>query len=273
MNKLGLIAGEGSMPLAIAKKAVEKGYEVFVLGLRGNAREKDYKPYATRFQFIRLGQLGAGLDFFKSCGVTKFVMAGRVQHTSIFTNMMPDMRGAKFLASLKSMQTKHILESLIAEIQKEGLVCENSALFLEDFFPHKGLLTKRAPTAEEQKSIDYGYKIAKEIARLDIGLTCVVSQQAVMAVEGMEGTDRCIERAGELYKKNADKDSSVVVVKVARPNQDNRYDLPVIGQRTLKTMHKVGISILAFEAEKTLVMELPEVIKLADQYKMCMLAV
>lgn len=272
MNKLGLIAGEGSMPLAIAKKAVEKGYEVFVLGLKGNAKENDYKPYAAKFKMIRLGQLGTGIDFFKSCGVEKFVMAGRVQHTSIFTNMMPDMRGAKFLASLKSMQTKHILESLIAEIAKEGLICENSALFLEDFFPKKGLLTKRAPTPQEQQSIDYGYKIAKEIARMDIGLTCVVSQQAVMAVEGMEGTDRCIERAGELYKKNADKDSPIVVVKVARPNQDNRYDLPVIGQRTLKTMHKAGISVLAFEADKTLVMELPDVIKLADKYNMCVVA-
>lgn len=273
MNKIGLIAGEGKMPVYIAKKAVEKGYEVFVLGLRGNAREEDYKEYATRFQPIRIGQLGTGIEFFKNCGVSRFVMAGRVQHTSIFTNLMPDMRGAKFLSSLKSMQTKHILSRLIEEIQKDGLTCENSALFLEDFFPKKGVLSKRQPTEEEQKTIDYGYKIAKEIARLDIGLTCIVSQQAVIAVEGMEGTDRCILRAGELYKKAADKESSVAVVKVARPNQDNRYDLPVIGKGTLNSMHKAGFSVLAFEADKTLVMDLDEVIALADKYKMCLLAV
>jgi len=273
MNKIGLIAGEGKMPVYIAKKAVEKGYEVFVLGLRGNAHAEDYQSYATRFQSIRIGQLGTGIEFFKNCGVTRFVMAGRVQHTSIFTNLMPDMRGAKFLASLKSMQTKHILSRLIEEIQKDGLVCENSALFLEDFFPKKGILSKRQPTEEEQKSIDYGYEIAKEIARLDIGLTCVVSQRAVIAVEGMEGTDRCILRAGELYKKAAEKDAAVAVVKVARPQQDNRYDLPVIGKGTLNSMHKAGFSVLAFEAEKTLVMDLEEVIALADKYKMCMLAI
>lgn len=273
MNKIGLIAGEGKMPVYIAKKAVEKGYEVFVLGLRGNACEKDYQKYAARFKYIRLGQLGTGIEFFKSCGVTRFVMAGRVQHTSIFTNLMPDLRGAKFLASLKSMQTKHILSRLIEEIQKEGLFCENSALFLEDFFPKKGLLTKRTPTEDEQKSIDYGYQIAKEIARLDIGLTCVVSQQAVIAVEGMEGTDRCILRAGELYKKNLEKESPAAIVKVARPQQDNRYDLPVIGTGTLNNMHKAGFSVLAFEAEKTLVMDLEEVIKLADKYNMCIMAI
>jgi len=273
MNKIGLIAGEGKMPVYIAKKAVERGYEVFVLGLRGNAREQDYKQYASQFKPIRLGQLGTGIEFFKNCGVTRFVMAGRVQHTSIFTNLMPDMRGAKFLASLKSMQTKHILSRVIEEIQKDGLICENSALFLEDFFPKKGLLTKRKPTEEEQKTIDYGYKIAKEIARLDIGLTCIVSQQAVIAVEGMEGTDRCILRAGELYKKDADKESVAAVVKVARPQQDNRYDLPVIGKGTLNNMRKAGFSVLAFEAEKTLVMDLEEVIALADKYNMCMLAV
>lgn len=272
-NKLGLIAGEGKMPLAIAQKAKEQNYEVFVLGIKGNAREEDYKDCATRFKYIRLGQLGAGIEFFKSCGVTRFVMAGRVQHVSVFTNMMPDVRGAKFLASLKSMQTKYLLSRLIEEVQKEGLTCDNSALFLEDFFPQKGVLSQRRPTQQEQLTIDYGYHIAKEIARMDIGLTCVVSRQTVIAVEGMEGTDRCILRAGELYKTNEDKNAPAAVVKVARPNQDNRYDLPVIGTGTLRTMHKAGFGVLAFEAGKTLVMELDEVIALANKYQMCLIAI
>lgn len=272
-KKLGLIAGEGNMPIYIARKATERGYAVFVTGLKGNASAGDYKGICTEFKPFRLGQVGAGLAFFKEHGVKTVVMAGRVQHTSIFMNLMPDKRGIQFLASLKSMQTKHILSRLIEEFAKEGISFENSALFLDDFFPGKGVLSKRQPTAEEQKTIEYGFSVAKQIAALDIGLTCVVSQQAVIAVEGMEGTDRCIARAGELYRKSADKETSVAVVKVARPNQDMRYDLPVVGKRTLKSVHKAGFSILAFEAGKTLVMDLDEVIALADKLNLCLVAV
>ncbi len=271
--KLGILAGEGNMPIYIARNACRRGYDVFVLCLKGNAKAADYKVFATATGQIRLGQLGAGIEFFKSRGVSEVVMAGRVQHTSIFTNLMPDKRGFAFLASLKSMQTKQILSRLIEECAKDGIHFVNSALFLEDFFPKKGVLSKRQPTPAEQQTIDYGFHIAKQIAALDIGLTCVVSQQAVIAVEGMEGTDKCIARAGELYKKNAEKDAAVAVVKAARPNQDMRYDLPVVGLRTLKSLRKAGFSILAFEAEKTLVMDLEEVIRLADKLNICLVAV
>lgn len=272
-NKIGLIAGEGKMPVYIAQKATAKGYEVYVAGAKGNAKEDDYKNYAKVFQAFRLGQLGAGIRFFKEHGVTRVIMAGRVQHTSIFTNLMPDLRGAKFLASLKNMQTKNILSRVMDEFKKDGIEFEHSALFLEDFMPQKGVLSARKPTAEEQQAADFGYKVAKAIAALDIGLTCVVSQNAVIAVEGMEGTDRCILRAGDLYRESAEKKSAVAVVKVARPNQDNRFDLPVIGKGTLESLHKAGISVLAFEAEKTLVLDLEDVIALADKYKICLMAV
>ena len=271
--KIGILAGEGNMPIYIARNARARGYDVYVLGLKGNARLSDYKDLAADTGQIRLGQLGTGIAFFKERGVSEVVMAGRVQHTSIFTNLMPDKRGLTFLTSLKSMQTKQILSRLIEECAKDGVHFVNSALFLEDFFPQKGVLTKRKPTPEEQQTIDYGFHIAKEIAALDIGLTCVVSQQAVIAVEGMEGTDKCIARAAELYKKNAEKDSPVAVVKAARPNQDNRYDLPVIGKGTLKSLRKAGFSLLAFEAGKTLVMDLDEVITMADKLNMCLVAV
>ncbi len=271
--KIGILAGEGKMPVYIARNARQRGYDVYVLCLKGNAKASDYKGLAAATGQIRLGQLGAGIEFFKSRGVSEVVMAGRVQHTSIFTNLMPDKRGFAFLSSLKTMQTKQILSRLIEECAKDGVHFTNSALFLEDFFPKKGVLSKRQPSGEEQKTIDYGFHIAKQIATLDIGLTCVVSQQAVIAVEGMEGTDKCIARAGELYKKNAEKDSAVAVVKAARPNQDMRYDLPVIGLRTLKSVHKAGFPILAFEAEKTLVMDLEEVIALANKLNICLVAV
>lgn len=264
-EKLGIIAGEGKMPLYIAAKAVQKGYEVFVAGLKGNAREKDFQDKVQAFRSFRLGQLGAGLDFFKEHGVKKVLMAGRVQHTSIFTNLMPDLRGAKFLASLKNMRTQYLLSRVIEEFKKEGLEFTHSALFLEDFMPAAGVLTRRQPTEEEKTAIEFGFKIAKAISALDIGLTCVVSQNATLAVEGMEGTDRCILRAGELYKHAAEKSSAVAVVKVARPNQDTRFDLPVIGKGTVESLKKAGFKLLAFEAKKTLVLDLEEVVSLADK--------
>ena len=270
--KIGLIAGEGKMPVYIAQKAASQGYAVVVAGVKGNAQEEDYKD-AQVFTTLRLGQLGTCIRFFKKHGVSRIIMAGRVQHTSIFSNLMPDLRGARFLASLKTMQTKHILSRVIDEFKKDGLEFINSASFLEHFLPPKGVLSARQPTPEEQQVIDFGFQTAKQIAALDIGLTCVVSQNAVVAVEGMEGTDRCIRRAGELVRENAGKKSTVAVVKVARPDQDNRFDLPVIGKGTIESLVSAGFSVLAFEADKTLVMDLEEVVKLADQHQICLCAV
>lgn len=271
-EKLGIIAGEGKMPVYIARQAAQKGVQVVVSGLKGNAKEEDFRGAAAVYREIRLGQLGAGLKFFKEHGVRRILMAGRVQHTSIFTNLMPDLRGARFLASLKSMQTKHILSRLIEELQKEGLEVVSSALYLEHFMPPAGVLTRRRPTPEEEQTAAYGYKTAKALAQMDIGLTCVVSQNAVIAVEGMEGTDACIRRAGELCKHSAEKDACVAVVKVARPNQDERFDLPVIGKGTITALNDAGFKLLAFEAEKTLVLDLEEVVELADKNGICITA-
>lgn len=270
---LGIIAGEGKMPLYIAQEAAQKGVRVVVAALKGNAREEDFRAVAAVTCTLRIGQVNAGFKFFKQNGVRRVLMAGRVQHTSIFKNLMPDLRGAKFLASLKSFKPNYLLSRVIEEFQKEGFEFVSSALFLEKFMPQKGTLTKRAPTAEEQATIAFGYKTAKAIAGLDIGLTCVVSQDAVIAVEGMEGTDACIRRAGELYHKSAEKKSAVAVVKVARPNQDNRFDLPVIGKGTIQALKESGLKLLAFEAEKTLVLDLEEVVTLADKNGICLIAV
>ena len=270
---LGIIAGEGKMPVYIAREAAQKGVRVVVAALKGNAREEDFRGVAAVIRTIRIGQVNAGFKFFKEHGVRQVLMAGRVQHTSIFKNLMPDLRGAKFLASLKSFKPNYLLSRVIEEFQKEGFEFVSSALYLEHFMPPKGTLTKRRPTPEEETTIAFGYKTAKAIAGLDIGLTCVVSQDAVIAVEGMEGTDACILRAGELYKKSAEKHNAVAVVKVARPNQDNRFDLPVIGKGTIKALAQSGIKLLAFEAEKTLVLDLEEVVALADKNDICLSAI
>ncbi len=272
-EKLGIIAGEGKMPIYIAQQAAQKGIPVVVAALKGNAQEADFKDIAVKSCTLRLGQMGAGMKFFKENDVHKVLMAGRVQHTSIFTNMMPDLRGAKFLASLKSMQTNYLLSRVIEEFQKEGMEFVSSALFLEHFMPPKGILTKRSPSEPENHTIAYGYKIAKLIAAQDIGLTCVVSQNAVIAIEGMEGTDACIRRAGELYHKSAEKKNPVAVVKVARPNQDDRFDLPVIGKGTINALKDANLKLLAFEAEKTLVLDLEEVVQMADQNGICLIAI
>ena len=272
-TKIGLIAGEGKMPVYIAQKAKANGYEVFVAGAKGNARAEDYQNCADVFQMFRLGQLGGCIQFFKKHNVTRVVMAGRVQHTSIFSNIVPDLRGAKFLTTLKNMQTNYLLARVMDEFKKDGIEFASSALFLEHFLPPAGVLTKRKPTPEEQQVIEFGFQTAKKLAAMDIGLTCVVSQNAVIAVEGMEGTDRCIVRAGELARENAGKKSAIAVVKVARPNQDARYDLPVLGKGTVETLVKAGIEVLAFEAEKTLVLDLEEVVKLADKHHLCLTAV
>lgn len=270
---LGIIAGEGKMPVYIAQEAAQKGVRVVVAALKGNAREEDFRGVAAVTCTMRMGQMGAGFKFFKQHGVQRALMAGRVQHTSIFKNLMPDLRGAKFLATLKSMKPNYLLSRVIDEFKKEGIEFVSSALYLERFMPPKSVLTKRAPTVEEKNTIEFGYKTAKAIAGLDIGLTCVVSQDAVIAVEGMEGTDACILRAGELYRKSAEKNSVVAVVKVARPNQDDRFDLPVIGKGTIQALKESGIKLLAFEAEKTLVLDMEEVIALADQHGICLTAV
>ena len=272
-GKLAIIAGEGKFPVLIAKEAASKGVEVFVLGVKGNTNLDDFKDYAKKTTLLKLGQLNAAINFMKENGVKQAVMAGRVQHINIFS-VMPDMRAAKTLAKAKDMRPKTILCAAIEEFKQEGIEFLPSYLFLEKTMPPKGLLTKRAPTAEEQESIALGLKVSRALAAMDVGLTSVVCDRAVVAVEGMEGTDACIKRAGELSgKAKNNKNASLVVVKVARPNQDSRYDLPVVGKGTIRTMLEAGAKVLAIEADNTIVLDQEDVIALADKNDMVVIAV
>ena len=265
-NKLGIIAGEGKFPVMIAKEARAKGVLVYVLGVKDNADMSAYESLAEKSIVLKVGQLGRAIDFMKENGVKEAVMAGRVQHTNIF-NVMPDLRAAKVLAKAKDMRAKTILSAVMEEFKKEGIEFISTVLYLQRFMPQKGVLTKRAPTKDEQESIELGFKISKTLATLDVGLTSVICDRAALAVEGMEGTDNCIKRAGEIYKtsQGANKKRATVVVKVARPKQDDRYDLPVIGKGTIKTMIEAGAKALAIEAGKTLILDLEEVVALADK--------
>lgn len=270
-NKLGIIAGEGKMPVYIAREAKEKGNEVYAACINGNARAEDFAGLASDTMSAGLGRMTGSIPFFKKHGVTRVIMAGRVKHNSIFS-LIPDFRTAAALARLPDMRTKTILEAVIAEFKKDGIDFVSSALFLEKFMAKRGVLTKRAPSEKEQKTIDFGIEISRSLSAHDIGLTSVVADRAVIALEGMEGTDRCILRAGELYKESGAKHGSLVVVKAARPNQDMRFDLPVIGKGTVETMMSAGASVLAVEAGKTLIMDIDDVIALADKNKIVITA-
>ena len=272
-DKLGIIAGEGKFPLNIAKEASLKGVEVYVICAKNNAFEKDFEPYAKLCTTMKLGQMSKAIKFFKDNGVSKAVMAGRVQHVNIFS-VMPDLRTAKVLASIKDMRADTILGAAINEFKKDGIEFISSASYIENSVAKKGVLTKRSPTQEEQESIELGHKIAKTMSGLDVGLTCVVCDRAVLALEAMEGTDNCILRAGEIRSSApVTKSASIVVVKVARPKQDDRYDLPVIGKGTIKSMIKAKAAVLAIEAEKTIILDIEEVCGLADKNNICIIAV
>ena len=272
-EKLGIIAGEGKFPINIAKEACQKGVEVYVICAKNNAYEKDFTPYAAAITTLKLGQMSKGINFFKEHGVKKALMAGRVQHISIFS-IMPDLRTAKLLAKIRDMRADTILSTVITEFNKEGIEFISSASYIENSVAKKGVLTKRSPTQEEQESIELGHKIAKTMSGLDVGLTCVVCDRAVLALEAMEGTDNCILRAGEIRSSApVSNGASIVVVKVARPKQDDRYDLPVIDKGTIKSMIKAKAAVLAIEADKTIVLDIEEVCGLADKNNICIIAV
>lgn len=270
---LGIIAGEGKYPILSAKGANEEGWQVVVACVKGNAYESDFKPYSKAVTTLKLGQFTKCVEFLKQNGVTHVIMAGRVKHISIFS-LIPDMRMAKVLATLRDKRAESLLGAAISEFKKEGIEVLSSFSFLKNCTVKAGVLTKRAPSEDEKLNIDLGLKVAYTLAELDVGLTVVLSDKAVLAVEGMEGTDECIKRGGEIYKTAKSKEKhSLVIVKVARPKQDDRFDLPVIGKGTIKTMLKAGANILAVEAGKTVVLDVEEVIEIADKNNISIIAI
>ena len=274
MNKtLGIIAGEGKYPVLTAKGAAQEGWTVVVACAKDNAYEKDFQPYCKSITTLKIGQLSKCIEFFKQNGVTHAIMAGRVKHINIFS-VMPDMRAAKVLASLVDKRAESILKAAISEFKKDGIEFLSSFSFLGNCTVKEGILTERTPNEEEKSNIELGLKVAHTLAALDVGLTVVLSDKAVLAVEGMEGTDECIKRGGEIYKTaNSKEKHPLVIVKVARPKQDERFDLPVIGKGTIKTMLKAGATVLAIEANKTIILDAEEVVKIANKNKIAIIAI
>lgn len=274
-KKIGLIAGGGDFPLMFAREAKALGYGVFTVGFTG-ITSKEIEQYSAQTAYFKLGQISAPIDFFKSSGVTKVLMAGKAKHVSIFGGIMPDMRAAKLLLRIKDKKASSILGALVEELNKDGLEIISSTTFLERHLPESGLLAGSKPGKDAMKNIAVGWKAAKALADLDIGLTVVVRDRAVIAVEAMEGTDECIKRAGAILRDRGVSGSAqladMAVVKVARSKQDMRFDLPVIGTKTLEAAKEARAGILAIEAKKTLIIEKDLFLAKAREYGITVLA-
>jgi DUF1009 family protein len=259
MKKLGLIAGRGDLPKAIALEARTQGYSVSAIALEPLA-DKALGSFVDEIEWINIGKFGEIIGAMKKHRIKEAVMAGKVSKSLLYkSKIIPDLRAIKFISSLKDRSDDSILRAVADEIEKEGIKMLNILSFSTGLLTPEGVLTKKSPTKDEWKDITFGWKIAKEIGRLDIGQTVVVKNQAVMAVEAIEGTDEAIRRGGRLAGKGA------VIVKVIKPNQDMRFDIPVIGLDTLKAMIEVNASVLAAEAGKSIILHKNRLIEESDK--------
>ncbi|MGA3129552.1 MAG: UDP-2,3-diacylglucosamine diphosphatase LpxI [Terracidiphilus sp.] len=261
--KLGLIAGNGRFPFLLLDAARAEGLAVVVAAIKEETDpEIDRRAAAdagVTVHWLSLGELSRLIETFKKEGVEQAVMAGQVKHKQIFSSIRPDWRLAKLLLNLRTRSTDALLGAVAKVLGDEGIELISSTAFLEPLLATEGVLTERAPDEEECKNIEYGLGVAGALAGFDIGQTVVVAAQACVAVEAMEGTDATIERAGRLMATLVAEASTLerrlTVVKVAKPNQDMRFDVPVVGQSTIETMISAGASCLSIEAGRTLLFD------------------
>jgi UDP-2,3-diacylglucosamine hydrolase len=275
MTRLGLIAGNGKFPFLVLDAARAQGYEVVVAAIREETAPEIEASGAASVHWLSLGELSKLIDTFKRAGVSRAVMAGQVKHKQIFSAIKPDWRLAKLLLSLGTRNTDSLLGAVAKVLADEGIILESSTSLLEPLLAKAGVLTKRPPTEQELKNIDYGRTVARRLAEYDIGQTVVIAEAACVAVEAMEGTDATIERAGQLMRSltldspsdNAASTLSrdLTVIKVAKPKQDMRFDVPVIGVKTIETMAHAGASCLAIDAGKCLLLDGDAITRAADE--------
>jgi DUF1009 family protein len=269
-EKLGLIAGNGKFPFLVLDAARVQGFEVVVAAIREEAAAEIESRGAAAVHWLSLGELSKLIDTFKAAGVTRAVMAGQVKHKQIFSAIKPDWRLAKLLLSLGTRNTDSLLGAVAKVLADEGIMLENSTALLEPLLAKSGMLTKRPPTDDERKNIEYGRSVARRLAEYDIGQTVVIAEGACVAVEAMEGTDATIERAGGIMKSlELDGEASTLsraltVVKIAKPKQDMRFDVPVIGVKTIEAMVRSGASCLAVDAGRCLLLDGEAITRAAD---------
>ena len=274
-GKLGLIAGNGRFPFLVLDAARAEGYEIIVAAIKEEAFP-EIESHGATVHWLSLGELSRLIDTFKREGVQRAIMAGQVKHKQIFSSIRPDWRLAKVLLSLGTRNTDSLLGAVAKVLADEGIVLENSTSFLEPLLAKSGVLTKRAPSEQEKKNILYGRDLARHLAQYDIGQTVVVAETACVAVEAMEGTDAAIERAGQIMASLESGPSTLsralTVIKIAKPNQDMRFDVPVIGVKTIEVMRKAGAACLALDAGKCLLLDGNAIIIAADAGEIAIVA-
>jgi DUF1009 family protein len=283
ITRLGLIAGNGRFPFLLLDAARAQGVSVVVAAIKEETEpEMDARAAAdpgVRVYWLSLGELSRLIETFHREGVTQAVMAGQVRHKQIFSSIRPDWRLAKLLLNLRTRNTDMLLGAVARVLSDEGIELISSTSYLEPLLAPPGVLTARAPTAEEEQDLAYGRQVAAALAGFDIGQTVVVAGQACVAVEAMEGTDATIARAGAILRTlEAEGEASTLerklsVVKVAKPNQDMRFDVPVIGHGTIEAMRLAGATCLSIEAGRTLIFDLDKVQQLAAAAGIAIIAV
>jgi len=263
MKKLGLIAGNGRFPFLVLDAARHSGHEVTVVAIKEEAfpdlESVAARPPVAPLQWVSLGQLGKCISVLKNAGVTQAVMAGQVKHTKLFSDIVPDMTLLGVVMKLKSRNTDALISAVADVLRDNGIELVDSTAFLTPLLAKTGVLTSRPPTDDERADLEFGYRIADAIAGLDIGQTIAVKAAAAVAVEAMEGTDLVIARAGQLAG------SGVRIVKVAKPNQDMRFDVPVVGVSTIQAMKKAGATALSVDAGKTLMIDGDAIVAAANE--------
>jgi DUF1009 family protein len=267
-KKLGLIAGNGRFPFLVLEAARAQGYEVVVVAIREETAPEIEGSGAAALHWVSLGELSKLIETFHREKVSRAVMAGQVKHKQIFSSIRPDWKLAKLLFSLTTRNTDALIGAVAKVLGDEGIQLESSTSLLEPLLARPGVLSRRAPSPSEKKNIAYGRDVARGLAEFDIGQTVVIAGAACVAVEAMEGTDATIERAGQIMASLEPGTSSparkLTVVKVAKPKQDMRFDVPVIGVRTVEVMVKAGASCIAIDAGKCLLVDGDAVIAAAD---------
>jgi DUF1009 family protein len=267
-ERIGLIAGNGSFPLLVLDAARAQGFDVIVAAIKEEASPEIEKHGATAVHWLSLGELSRMIETFQREGVHRAVMAGQVKHKQIFSSIRPDWKLAKLLLSLGTRNTDSLLGAVAQTLAEEGITLENSTSLLEPLLAAPGVLTQRTPTPQEKKNIEYGRAIARHVAQYDIGQTVVVAESACVAVEAMEGTDAAVTRAGEIMRSLGGDASTLgrglTVVKIAKPNQDMRFDVPVVGVKTIEVMRQAGATCLALDAGKCLLLDGTAIIVAAD---------
>ena len=266
--RLGLIAGNGKFPLLVLDAARARGYEVVVAAIREEADAAIEQHGAAAVHWLSLGELGKLIDTFKAESVSEAIMAGQVKHKQIFSAIRPDRKLAKVLLSLTMRNTDSLLGAIAKVLAEEGIHLQSSTALLEPMLAPAGVLTRRVPSDAEQTNITYGRAVAHHVARFDIGQTVVIAEAACVAIEAMEGTDEAILRAGALMQSLHGEASTLsralTVVKVAKPNQDMRFDVPVVGMHTVETMQRAGASCLALDADRCLMLDREKMVAAAD---------